>query len=76
MDAGLEDRTGGSLLAIPHNGNLSNGLMFAVETHKGNPLTREWAATRARWEPIYETTQIKGDGDAPIPFADRRVRRL
>ncbi len=59
-----EDRTGGSLLAIPHNGNLSNGLMFAVETHKGNPLTREWAATRARWEPIYETTQIKGDGES------------
>ncbi len=59
-----EDRTGGSLLAIPHNGNISNGLMFAVETYKGTPLTREWAATRARWEPIYETTQIKGDGES------------
>jgi hypothetical protein len=59
-----EDRTGGSLLAIPHNGNLSNGLMFAVETYKGSPLTKEWAATRAKWEPIYETTQIKGDGES------------
>ena len=59
-----EDRTGGSLLAIPHNGNLSNGLMFAVETFKGAPLTKEWAATRAKWEPIYETTQIKGDGES------------
>jgi hypothetical protein len=59
-----EDKTGGSLLAIPHNGNISNGLMFAVETFKGNPLTREWAATRARWEPLYETTQIKGDGES------------
>ncbi len=59
-----EDKTGGSLLAIPHNGNLSNGLMFAVETYKGDPLTRDWAATRARWEPIYETTQIKGDGES------------
>jgi Protein of unknown function (DUF3604) len=59
-----EDKTGGSLLAIPHNGNISNGLMFAVETYKGSPLTREWAATRSRWEPIYETTQIKGDGES------------
>jgi hypothetical protein len=59
-----EEKTGGSLLAIPHNGNLSNGLMFAVETFKGSPLTKEWAATRAKWEPIYETTQIKGDGES------------
>jgi hypothetical protein len=59
-----EEKTGGSLLAIPHNGNLSNGGMFAVETYKGSPLTKEWAATRARWEPIYETTQIKGDGES------------
>jgi hypothetical protein len=59
-----EDKTGGSLLAIPHNGNISNGLMFAVETYKGSPLTREWAAARARWEPLYETTQIKGDGES------------
>lgn len=59
-----EEKTGGSLLAIPHNGNLSNGLMFAVETFKGAPLTREWAAARAKWEPLYETTQIKGDGES------------
>ena len=59
-----EDRTGGSLLAIPHNGNISNGLMFRLETYKGGPLTRDWAATRAKWEPVYETTQIKGDGES------------
>jgi Protein of unknown function (DUF3604) len=59
-----EAKTGGSLLAIPHNGNISNGLMFRLETYNGNPLTREWAATRARWEPVYETTQIKGDGES------------
>ncbi len=63
MDA-WESRTGGSLLAIPHNGNLSNGKMFALNTFLGNPLTREWAETRARWEPMYEATQIKGDGEA------------
>src|SRR5688572_4775739 len=38
-----EDRTGGSLLAIPHNGNISNGLMFRLETYNGSPLTRDWA---------------------------------
>jgi hypothetical protein len=58
-----EDRTGGALLAIPHNGNLSNGKMFALSTFLGDPLTKEWAETRARWEPMYEITQIKGDGE-------------
>ncbi len=61
--AAWEAKTGGSLLAIPHNGNLSNGKMFALQTFLGNPLTREWAETRAKWEPIYEITQIKGDGE-------------
>ena len=59
-----EDKTGGSLLAIPHNGNLSNGTMFALADFMGNPLTREWAETRAKWEPVVEVTQIKGDGEA------------
>jgi Protein of unknown function (DUF3604) len=59
-----EEKTGGSLLAIPHNGNLSNGKMFALSTFLGNPLTRQWAETRAQWEPLYETTQIKGDGES------------
>jgi hypothetical protein len=58
-----EDKTGGSMLAIPHNGNLSNGKMFALSTFLGDPLTREWAETRAKWEPMYEITQIKGDGE-------------
>jgi hypothetical protein len=58
-----EAKTGGSLLAIPHNGNLSNGKMFALNTFLGNPLTREWAEARARWEPMYEITQIKGNGE-------------
>lgn len=59
-----EDKTGGYLLAIPHNGNLSNGRMFAVETFEGKPLTRDWAERRAKWEPLYEATQIKGDSEA------------
>lgn len=59
-----EDKTGGSLLAIPHNGNLSNGMMFALTDFKGNPITKEWAETRARWEPLFEVTQGKGTSEA------------
>jgi hypothetical protein len=62
--AAYEEKTGGNILAIPHNGNLSNGVMFAVETYDGEPLTREYAETRMKWEPLIEITQIKGDGEA------------
>ena len=59
-----ERETDGRILAIPHNGNLSNGLMFVLETYTGKPMTREYAEARSRWEPLYETSQIKGDGEA------------
>ena len=62
--ANYEQVTGGSVLAIPHNGNLSNGLMFAVERLNGQPIDRQYAENRMRWEPLYEVTQIKGDGEA------------
>jgi hypothetical protein len=58
-----EQKTGGKLLAIPHNGNLSNGLMFDDKTLSGKRLTESYAKERMRWEPIYEVTQIKGDGE-------------
>ncbi|MBE9637332.1 DUF3604 domain-containing protein [Salipiger pacificus] len=58
-----EDKTGGRILAIPHNGNLSNGLMFATETPDGNPIDAAWAEKRARWEPLYEVTQGKGTSE-------------
>ena len=61
--AGYEDKTGGQGIAIPHNGNLSNGLMFGEKTFKGKAITREYAETRMRWEPLIEMTQIKGDGE-------------
>jgi hypothetical protein len=59
-----QDKTGGSILAIPHNGNLSNGRMFALVDFDGHSLTKEYAETRARLEPVYEVTQIKGDGES------------
>jgi hypothetical protein len=58
-----EEKTGGDVLAIPHNGNLSNGLMFALETFEGKPLTKEWAETRSKWERLYEITQGKGTSE-------------
>ncbi|WP_172330175.1 DUF3604 domain-containing protein [Mangrovicoccus sp. HB161399] len=74
---GYEDATGGRLLAIPHNGNLSNGLMFDDVTLTGRvPIDADYAERRMRWEPVYEVTQIKGDGEAhpslspEDPFAD------
>ena len=60
-----EDKTGGDVLAIAHNGNLSNGLMFPeINPVTKKPFTEEYAETRAKWEPLYEVTQIKGDGEA------------
>jgi hypothetical protein len=60
-----EEKTGGEVLAIAHNGNLSNGLMFPLINHvDGKPITRDYVETRAKWEPLYEATQIKGDGEA------------
>jgi hypothetical protein len=59
-----EDETGGKVLAIPHNGNLSNGLMFDVTTLSGGEITAEYAKQRQLWEPLYESTQIKGDGES------------
>ena len=59
-----EEKTGGSLLAIPHNGNLSNGRMFELKTFTGQPLTREWAEERARWEVLFEAIQTKGQSES------------
>lgn len=66
-----ETATSGRVLAIPHNGNLSNGLMFDDQTLVGKPLDKEYAKRRARWEPLYEVTQMKGDSEAhPLLSAD------
>ncbi|MDH5177666.1 MAG: DUF3604 domain-containing protein [Gammaproteobacteria bacterium] len=60
-----EQKTGGRVLAIAHNGNLSNGRMFPIiESFTGKPVDREYVEQRARWERLYEATQTKGDGEA------------
>lgn len=58
-----EDKSGGQIMAIAHNGNVSNGRMFAPVTESGDPLDSAYASMRSRWEPIYEVTQVKGDGE-------------
>jgi len=64
--ANYEKQTGGDVTAIPHNGNLSNGMMFAMQDDfaNGAPLDRAYAEERQKWERIYEVTQYKGDGEA------------
>lgn len=69
-----EDTSGGKVLAIAHNGNISNGLMFpTAELEFGGQMDSDYAERRARWEPVYEVTQIKGDGEAhPLLSPDDR----
>ena len=71
-----ESQTGGEALSIPHNGNLSNGLMWDTVNYEGGAITRDYAEARMRWEPIAEVTQLKGDSEThpslspDDPFAD------
>ncbi len=62
--ARYEETTGGEVIAIAHNGNLSNGMMFPSVSVDGKKINRAYAELRARWEPIYEVSQVKGDGEA------------
>ena len=58
-----QDKTGSELLAIAHNGNLSNGTMFPIVETYGRKIDKRYVETRARWERLYEVTQMKGDGE-------------
>ena len=61
--ANYETKTGGRVIAIPHNSNVSNGLMFDTKTLKGEALSNEYARMRTRFEPLHEMTQMKGDSE-------------
>ena len=80
--AKYEEKTGGRLLAIPHNGNLSNGRMFELVDFAGKPLTRDYAERRARFEVLQEMMQTKGNSETHPTlspndeFAELRRRRL
>jgi len=61
--AEYEKKTGGQAISIPHNSNLSGGLMFADKTFGGKPFDKPYAEARAKWEPVAEITQTKGDSE-------------
>jgi len=61
--ADYEKKTGGQAISIPHNSNLSGGLMFADKTFGGKPFDKPYAEARAKWEPVAEITQTKGDSE-------------
>ena len=67
--AHYEETFGGRAIASPHNGNLSNGLMFNPRNFRGEEITAEYAETRMRWEPLYEMSQMKGDEEAHPAFS-------
>jgi hypothetical protein len=59
-----EKNTNGQAFALAHNGNLSNGWIFPIDkTYHGNKVDQNYVEQRARWEPLYEVTQMKGDGE-------------
>ena len=63
--ANYEEETDGEILAIAHNGNLSNGIMFPLKAQwNGKKLDKTYVTQRNKWEPLYEATQMKGDGEA------------
>ncbi len=62
--AAYEEKTGGDVLAIAHNGNLSNGIMFPTVEAFGKKIDREYAQERMKWERLYEVTQTKGTSEA------------
>jgi Protein of unknown function (DUF3604) len=59
-----EQKTGGKVLAIPHNGNLSNGRMFEETNFDGTPMTASYAESRQRWERLFELVQFKGQSES------------
>jgi hypothetical protein len=54
---------GTDFIAIPHNQNISKGFMFPLADSYGKAITTDYAKMRMRWEPVVETTQIKGDSE-------------
>lgn len=74
-------RTGTDFIAIPHNSNLSGGLMFDTVDSDGRPITSQYASNRSRWESLVEITQMKGTSEvhpalAPTDeFAEYEIRR-
>jgi hypothetical protein len=61
------DRLGIDFVSIPHNPNISRGLMFDMVDSDGRPISAEYARTRMRLEQVAEVLQVKG-GSETHPF--------
>ncbi|MEI6894306.1 MAG: DUF3604 domain-containing protein [Colwellia sp.] len=63
--ANYEKKTGGHAIAIPHNGNLSNGWLFALQDdfNNGAKFDLAYVTERAKWEKLVEVGQTKGDSE-------------
>ena len=61
--------TGAGFIAIPHNSNISKGMMFSGQSLRGIDLTTDYAASRMQWERLVEITQIKGDSETHSLFS-------
>ena len=74
-------RVGVDFVAIPHNSNLSAGLMFDIVDSDGRPIDSTYAVDRSRWESLVEITQMKGTSEAhpalapDDEFAEYEIRR-
>ncbi len=62
----LDGRQGCGVLTIPHNSNLSGGLMFQTVREDGSPISADEARERQRWEPLIELMQHKGDSECRL----------
>jgi hypothetical protein len=70
--AATEEKSGSEVLAIAHNGNLSNGRMFPTVEAFGKKIDREYCETRLKWERLYEMTHTKGTGEAHPHLSPQR----
>jgi hypothetical protein len=69
-------KTGDDVIAVPHNGNASNGLMFDTKTLTGKPITRDYAERRMANEPLVEIAQGKGQSEThPLLSPDDEFAR-
>lgn len=67
----MEHAAGGfdNVLAIPHNSNFSNGLMFQPKSLDGTDFTFAMGARRKMAEPLVEIVQLKGISETSLEFA-------
>jgi hypothetical protein len=62
------EKQGMHVIAVPHNSNASKGMMFPAVDAAGKPIDAAYARRRARFEPLIEMMQIKGNSEVHRNF--------